>query len=163
MVLAVSIRFDFVDNKAKTSFTKVRVPTGFEISHYSEFAVGLSQLFANISTGRITRVSFCVGLDLSGSIIKAIASGLSDVSQKALFGFSTVISGFRTKSKLPAISETKVIAGSDALDLGDADVAAFVSAMETGIVVTAGTVQPVDTRDNDVESLDFAHELFRKT
>lgn len=162
MVLAVTIRFDIQDQKGKKSFTKVRVPTGYELSHYGEFALGMAQLIANMSTGQITRVSFCVGLDLSGATIKAVASGLSDIAQKILIGFSTAVSGFRTKLKLPAISEVKIVAGSDSWNLADPDVAAFITAMENGIVVTGGTVQPTDMRQNDIVSTDYARELFRK-
>lgn len=162
MALAVSMRFDFIDAKGKTSFTKVRVPLGFVIADYVEFGQGMAQFLANISTGKITQTSFCVGMDLSGSTIKAVASGLSDIAQKALLGFSTIVAGFRTKLKLPAISEAKVVVGSDTLDLADPDVAAFVSAMEVGIVVTGGTIQPTDIRLNDVSVLDYAREFFRK-
>jgi len=162
MALAVSLRFDFIDAKGKTSFTKVRVPTGFSISDYSTAALAIGQTIANISNCRITRASFCVGLDLSTSTIKAVASGLSDIAQKALLGFSTALAGFRTKLKLPAISEVKVVAGSDSLDQADVDVAAFISAMEIGLTTTEGVLQPTDMRQNDITSLDYARELFRK-
>lgn len=162
MVLAVSLRLDFIDGKGKTSFTKVRIPNGFSISDYGEFGVSMGQLIANLSNGRITNVSFSVGIDLSGATIKAVASGLSDIAQKAFYGFSTAVSGFRTKMKIPALSESKVIVGSDALDQSDADIAAFITAMEVGIVVTGGTIQPTDTRANDIVSTDYARETFRK-
>lgn len=163
MVLAVAVRFDFIDDKGKSSFTKVRVPTGFSIDQYGEFGVAMAQLIANISNCRITRASFVVGLDLSGATIKAVASGLSDIAQKALMGFSTVVAGLRTKLKLPALSEVKVNVGSDTLDQADPDVAAFITAMENGIAVTGGTVEPTDSRENDVITTDYARELFRKT
>lgn len=162
MPLAVSLRFDFIDDKGKTSFTKVRVPNGFSISDYASCARGIAQTMANISTARISRVSFNVGVDLSSATIKATASGLSDIAQKALIGFSTVVSGFRTKIKLPGFSETKVLAGSDTVDQSDADVAALLSAFESGIAVTGGTVQPTDIRQNDVASTDYAREVFRR-
>ena len=162
MGLAISVRFDFVDNKGKPSFTKVRVPLGFTISQYIEFGQGMAQLMANISTGQITRASFCAGLDLSGATIKGTPSGLSDIAQKGLFGFSTSVAGFRTKMKIPAISETKVVAGSDTIDQADVDVAAFITAMENGIVVTGGTISPTDQRENDIVSTDYSRELFRK-
>lgn len=163
MPLAVSIRIDIVDAKGKSSFTKVRIPNGFTLAGYSEFAVGIAQLMANISTGRITNVSYCVSLDLSGAVIKSAASGLSDIAQKMLWGFSTAVAGFRTKMKIPAISELKVISGSDAINLADPDVGAFLSAMEIGILVTGGTVQPTDMRQNDITTTDYAREIFRGT
>jgi len=162
MVLAVSVRFDLQDDKGKTSFTKVRVPTGFSISQYGEFAQGMAQLIADLSQCKVTRASFCVGLDLSGASIKPAATAFSDIAQKILVGFSTVLAGFRTKMKIPALDENKVVAGSDALDLADPDVAGFLSAMENGIVTTGGTIQPTDMRLNDISGTDYARELFRK-
>lgn len=162
-MLAVSVRFDFVDNKGKTSFTKIRVPNGFSISQYTEFAQGMAQLITDLTQSRITRAGFSVGLDLSSSTIKAAPSVFSDIAQKVMFGFSTVLAGFRTKMKLPALNEDKVTAGSDAINQADADVAAFITAMENGIVVTGGTVSPTDLRGNDINGTDYATELFRKT
>lgn len=163
MAVAVSIRFDFLDAKGKTSFTKVRVPTGFTISQYIEAAQAIAQLIANISNCQMTRASFCVGLDLSGATIKLNPSGLSDVFQKAYFQFFALGNAFRTKLKLPAFSEVKVVAGSDAVDTADPDVAAFVSAMENGIVVTGGTISPSDSRVNDISTIDYAREIFRRS
>jgi len=162
MVLAVQIRLDFQDDKGKISNTSISVPTGFSIAQYSEFALGMAQVIATLSNARITRVSFVVGLDLSGATIKAVASGLSDIAQKALIGFGTVVAGFRTKVKLPALSEVKVNVGSDTLNQADADVAAFIAAMENGITVTGGTISPCDMRENDIDSTNYARELFRK-
>ena len=102
----------------------------------------------------MTRASFCFGLDLSTATIKGAPSGVSDVFQKGLFQFNS-LNGF-TSMRLPAISETKVVVGSDAIDTSDADVAAFITAMEDGIVVTGGTISPSDYRVGDISSLKFA-------
>lgn len=163
MALAVSIRFDFVDGKGKPSFTKVNVPNGFSIAQYTEFAQAMAQLITNLTQSRITRAGFSVGLDLSTSTIKAVPNVLSDIAQKVMFGFSTVLAGFRTKMKLPALNEDKVTVGSDALNQADPDVAAFIAAMENGVVVVGGTVSPCDQRENDINNTDYAKELFRKT
>jgi len=163
MALAVSIRFDFVDAKGKTSFTKVRVPNGFSIVAYGEFAAAMAQLITDLTQSRLTSASFSVAVDLSSATIKATAGVLSDIAQKAMFGFSTAVAGFRTKFKLPALNETKVTAGSDAINQSDVDVAALITAMENGIVVTGGTISPTDQRGNDITSTDYAKELFRKT
>lgn len=161
MALAVTARFDFIDAKGKTTFTKVRIPTGFALSDYIEAIQGIAQLIANLSTIQMTRASVCFGLSLSGATIKALPSGLSDRNQKGYFQFAS-LPGFNARMKIPALSETKVVAGSDAIDTSDADVAAFVSAMETGVVVTGGTIQPCDARVNDISTLDYAREIFRR-
>ena len=161
MALAVSIRFDFIDDKGKTSFTKVRVPTGYTIANYVEFAQGAAQVFADLSNAQITNVSLTFGLDLSGQGLKTVASVVSDIYQKIRFQFATALQGFRAKFSVPASSELKIVAGSDAVDEVDADVAAFVTAIEDGLVVTGGTVTFTDNRDNDITALQFGREIHR--
>lgn len=163
MALAVSIRFDFVDGKGKTSFTKIRVPNGFSVAQYTEFAQAMCQLLTNLTQASITRAGFSVGLNLSTATIKATPNVFSDIAQKVMFGFSTALAGFRTKVKLPALNEDKVTTGSDAINQADPAVAAFIAAMENGIVVTGGTISPTDQRGNDINNTDYAKELFRKT
>lgn len=163
MPLAVSVRFDFVDSKNKTSFTKVRVPNGFALTDYQAFAVAMAQLMTNISVCRITRASVCIGLDLSGATLRAVATGTSDIAQKAFFQFRSVVPGFFNRVKIPTLNETKVPVGSDAIDQADVDVAAFTAAMTSGLTVTGGTIQPTDDREQDLTAVAFARELFRKT
>ena len=162
MALAVSVRLDFTDNKGKTSSTKLRIPTGFSIANYIAFVQQAAQVIANMTSGRITRAGFCVGLDLSGVLLKANPTSLSDIAQKGHFQFATDATGFRTRLKVPAINEALILAGSDAIDQADAGMALFIAAMEDGISVTGGTIEPCDSRDNDIVSTDFARELFRK-
>jgi len=162
MALAVSVRFDFVDGEGEKSFTKIHVPTGFTIAQYTEFAQAMGQLLANLSDGAITGASFCVGINLSGATIKALVTTGADIAQKAMFGFGTILAGFRTKLKLPAFRTALITSGSDSVNQAHADIVAFTSAMENGIVVTGGTISPTDLRGNDVDSLNYARELFRK-
>lgn len=162
MALAVTVRFDFVDQKSKPSFTKVRIPTGFSITAMTEFAQGMAQLIANISDGRLTRASICVGLSLATATLKATPDSDADIAEKGFFGFGTALAGFRTKMKLPAWNEIYTIAGSDAINQADPNVAAFLAAMEDGLAVTGGTIAPTDIRENDVTTTDYGRELFRK-
>jgi len=162
MALAVNVRFDLIDNKGKTSFTKIRVPTGFSIAQYIEFAQGAAQVIANTSNCKITSVSLTFGIDLTGLGLATVASGLADIYQKFRFQFNTAISGFKAKFQIPASSESLVTSGSDAVNIADVDVAAFIAAMNNGIVVTGGTVAFADNRGMDITSLQFAREVHRR-
>lgn len=162
MALAVSIRFDFVDDKGKTSFTKVYVPNGYTISQYAEFAAGFAQLLANASQAVVTRASVVFSLSLSGATIKAAANFAADVAQKAFFQFRTAVTGFFARMKIPALKETLVNVGSDSIDTDNVSVAAFITAMENGIVSSGVTIQPVDDRGNDIVDTTIAREVFRK-
>jgi hypothetical protein len=162
MALAVSIRFDFVDDKGKTSFTKVYVPNGFTIAQYVEFAQGFAQLLANASQAVVTRASVVFSMSLAGATIKATANFVSDIAQKAFFQFRTAVGGFFARMKIPAVKETLVNVGSDSIDVDDLNVAAFITAMENGIVSSGVTIQPVDDRGNDIVDTTIAREVFRK-
>ena len=162
MALAVSIRLDFQDEKGKTSFTKVRIPTSFSIGTVTAFALGLAQLVSNISQCQITNVSTTFAIDLSGLSLKAAASAVADVAQKAYFAFRSAVTGFSKRLRIPTLDENRVNAGSDTLDTSHATVAAFVTAMESGIAVTGGTIPPTTERMQDLVALEEAREVFRR-
>lgn len=162
MALAVSLRFDVIDDKGDTSFTKIRVPLGFSIADYIEFAQAAAQILLGGSTGRITRASVVFNVSLDGLGLKTVASAVSKVARKLYLQFSTAVTGFLSKTIFPALSESLVLAGTDDVDQTDTDVAALVSALEDGIVVTAGTMQFTNGRGHDIEALDVAKEQFRR-
>ena len=161
MPLAVTIVFGFEDNKGIPSSTKIRVPNGFAISDYLEFASAAGQLLANITQARVTRASVCFGIDLSGVTLKAAAASAADAARKAYFQFNTAVSGLRTRMFVPTVTETIIPVGSDAIDTTDPLVAPFVSIMTNGLIVTGGTISPTDDRENDIVSVTTAEEKFR--
>lgn len=164
MALAVSIRFDFRDDKGKTSHTKIRVPNGFSIAQYTEFATAAAQIITNASFCIVTRASICVGIDLSGAGLKVAAALTSDIAHKAYMQFNTVAAGFRAKMRIPTLDEIYVIVGSDAIEQTHVNLSPYIAAMENGIAVTGpATIQPCDDRENDIVSTSIAREVFRKT
>jgi hypothetical protein len=162
MALAAAIRIDFVDNKSKTSFTKIRIPNGFSISQYIEFGQAMCQVIANISTCRITGASATFSIGLGGLSLKTVADILADTAQKGYFSFASGITGFFKRLRIPTFDETKTNETSDTIDETDVAVAAFVAAMENGIVVTGGTIQPSTERDQTIVSLSDTREVFRR-
>jgi hypothetical protein len=162
MALAVAVRYDFVDEKGDTSFTKIRVPSTFSIAQYTEFVLAMGQFIATMSACRITGGSVTFTIDLSGLGLKASAATIADVFQKGYFSFNSAATGFFKRLRIPTLSESKVSAGSDNINTLDADVAAFVTAMNNGIVVTGGTISPVTERGHDLTSLNEAREVFRR-
>ena len=164
MALAVTVRYDFLDNKGATSFTKIRVPTTFSLSQYGEFGTAMAQLIADVSMCQITGGSLTFAIDLSGLGLAVTASIVSDIAEKAVFLFNTAITGIKAKLRLPTFDEFLVSPGSDAVDQVDVDVAAFIAAMENGIAVTGpATIQPTDDRTNDITTLTEAREVKRRT
>lgn len=161
MALAIKIIYTAVDDKGATATTEVKVPTGFTIAQYTEFAQSMAQFIDAIIGGRITSANFCVGVDISGLGLKAAALVSSDVEEKGFFQYSTA-GGFHTRLQLPALNEGFVSLGSDDIDVTDPDVLAFDQAMVLGIAVTGpATIQPTDEREDDITARDFAREVFR--
>lgn len=82
MALAVTVNYSFIDAKGKSSSTKVRVPSGFSVAQYTEFAIAMGQLMSNLSDGAITEISVGIPVDLSGATIRAAANNVADVAKK---------------------------------------------------------------------------------
>jgi len=160
MALAIKVIFTIQDNKGKTSTTEVKIPTGISVGNMIEFAQDLAVLFDAITNGEIIGVSIGVGVDLSSLGLTASAGSTADVEEKGKFQFSTA-GGFHTTVNVPCISDSDVVSGSDVLDTADADIAAFIAAMTDGLTLTdTSTVQPCDSREDDITALDFAEERF---
>lgn len=161
MALAYSLRIDFVDNKNKPSFTKIKFPSGGTINQITEFCGLVLAAVNDLSDCRITKASVNVAIDLSGLGLKAVANALADRAKKVFFNFNTSVGGFRAKQFLPTLDESKVVAGSSDIDLADLDVAAYVLANTAGLSVTGGTINVVDGRGNDISGIAYAEEQFR--
>lgn len=159
-LFSIGVNFAFIDDKGDTSTTKVKIPTGLTIPGIVAFAQSAAQLFADFSTCRVTKVTACIGIDLSGLGLLASPTAQSDVSEKGLFNMRTASNTY-ARMFVPTISESLVVANSDALDPADADVIAFTTALEDGILTTGGTIVPVDTRGNEITEVTEAREFHR--
>lgn len=165
MALAVTCNFTIVDDKGKSSITKIRVPSlGFAISDYIEFAQEAAQLIAIASNGVITDCSISLALNVSFAGLKNVAGILSDTAQKALFIARSTFTGLFSRFNFPTFNEDKVLDGSDVLDVSDTDVADMITAIEDGIDVGLGVfVQPVGLRGDALVEVSQTREIFRKS
>lgn len=154
-LLAVNITFTFQDGKDKISTTSIKVPVGLSIPEYIDAAQRLATMLVSNTLALLTSVEVCLGLNVTLPPTQPATN--SDVQERGQFVF-VAANGTNFVMYLPAFNETKVIAGSDLLDTLDAEVAAMVTLMEDG----DGTIAPVNVRDQDVQSLDYAREMFRR-
>jgi len=162
MALAVTVNIGFIDGKGDTSTTSVRVPTGFTLANYVEFAEDLAQLVSNIASSAITSVSLSFYVDLSALGLDTVASSVTSVAKKLFLQFSTAVTGFVAKTFIPGLRETQVGTGSDDVNQADVDVAPLLSAIEDGIVVTGGTMTFTNEREHDITATQLAKERFRR-
>lgn len=159
MALAVTLQINFRDAKNKRSSTDIKIPTGFSIAQYQEFAVAACQVVANSNMGEIVSASLNFGLDLSGLGLKTVITTFADVAVKAFQGFRSAVTGLQRRLKVPTFDETFMIAGTDQIDTAATEVAAWISYLEDGSDVGGTTIQPVDKRGNDLTTPTFSREL----
>lgn len=162
MALSPVIIFTFRDRKGKTATTEVKIPTGLDLQNMIEFAQDLASLIDPITNGVIIGVSIGISVDTSSLALTSAAGSTADVEEKGSFQFATALPSYTTVN-IPCISDTDVVDFSDEIDTSDTDIAAFITAMVSGITTTTGSVlvAPTDSREEDVTALVYARERFR--
>jgi len=159
MAIAYQITYELEDDSGERATFGINIPTTFSLAQYTEFGRAVASLVDPIVSGRISNCGLTISVDLSGLTSNAFTS-TSDVEEVAAFQFSTV-DGTKTLVNVPAIDELAVASGTDDLDQADVFVAAFITAMESGVAVTGGTVSPCDVAESDINSTVYARENFR--
>lgn len=146
MELAVTINFTIADARGRSAVTKVRVPTGFSVSQYTEFAIAMGNIILAMTDGVMTNISIGVPLSLSGATIRATANGLADVAEKFLMIARTTVAGLLARFSIPTADQSLQTGSGDGIDESDTNVAAYIAILEGG----SGGVTPTDKRDNDI-------------
>lgn len=160
--MPVMVTFTIKDGKGKSSNTKIRLPDGFNLPQYVEFAMSFGNILLNLSEGVITGISIGVPLDLSGATIRAVASTFADVAEKALLIARTAVSGLFARFNIPTFDESQVVTGSDEINVSLPNPAALIAIIENGVNVGGTQVDVEDKRDNDVTDVYGAFKNFRK-
>lgn len=156
MALAVTLTFTITDALGKSAITKVRVPTGFSIAQYLEFGTAMGNIIAALANGAITDITIGVPLSLSGATIRAVATSLADVGEKALLMAQSAITGLFARFNIPTYDQSKTVSGSDQVDTTDTDVAAYIAVIESGV----SGVAPCDRRANDLVDVISVRQVF---
>lgn len=114
-----------------------------------------------ILSGIISRMEFCVAVDLSG-LTGNTAAATADVEEVGEFIFLTDANR-RVSVNLPCINDTASVVGSDDLDQTDVAIDAIIDAMVDGIVVTSGNLSPCDADEGDITAVKSARERVRNS
>lgn len=154
-LLAAYAYFTFRDAKGKTATTEIKLPLGLDIPEYIDAAQKFGTILVNNTLARLTQVEVCVGLDVTVAATTAAAG--SDVQEVRQFVFAAD-NGTNFILHIPTLDEDLVLAGTDALDITATPVAALLGFITTG----NGVVVPVNVRDQDVQGLSYAREMFRR-
>jgi len=159
MALTYTITYTFTDDSGDSATTAINVPTTFTLAQYTEFVRGMAAFIDDIVSGVVSFADFTIGVDLSSLSANTVAA-TSDVEEVDSFKFLTA-AGRPVLIKIPGTTEADVVANSDALDQVDTEIAAFITAMVTGVAVTGGTISPCDVDSESITSLVYAREEFR--
>lgn len=139
---------------------EIPFPSDISIASALELANAFADLMAPLTYGGIVKAGVSYELDL-GIGAHSPTNALADLRDKARFAFRAVgaAGNFAKLMTLPTYDESYTVPGTKSLDLTDPDVDAFVDAMVNGVAVTAGTIQPVDSREYPITALEYAVEL----
>lgn len=165
MALPIGISFDVCDGKGKKSNVVIHVPSGTGLADIIGFGQEAAVVIQALLAGEICGISASLPITVPAGVAAAVAAVNSDREEGQKYGFST-LQGFNTVVRIPAAKENPVIAGSDLLDQTDVDVAAFIDLMVNGITTVpsggTGVITPVDSRDEDIVSIRYAREDFKR-
>lgn len=156
---APQIIYTVIDDSGERGTTAINLPTGFTLSQFSQFGVAMATFLDAVLGGRVESAEMCFGVNIS-FLTSNVALSTSDVKEIGAFLFRTT-DAFPVHVNIPCLDELLVASGSDDIDIANVDVAAFITAMENGIVTTGGTISPCDVEEVTVFGLDYARERFR--
>lgn len=149
------------DQAGKTATMTEFIADNLTIAQIEEGAIAHSAQIEGLLSGIISRMEFCVGVDLSG-LTGNVAAGTSDVEEVGEFIFVTG-QGREVNLNLPCINDTTSPAGSDDLDQGDANIAPIIDAMINGLTTAGGVLAPCDVDENTIISVKVARERVRNS
>lgn len=161
MAIAFQVVYTYTDDSGDSATQAIDIPTTFSLAQYTEFGRAMAALLDDMVHGVVTSAELSIAVDISSLTSNALVAD-SDVEELGSFQFSTT-EGRLVNVNIPAIDETLVLAGSDSIDQSAAAVAAFIAAMENGIVTAGGTIQPSDVNEIDITDTVFAREAFRSS
>lgn len=163
--MAFEVLYSIVDAKGKSSTMAIALPQVTSFADVTIFAGQMALLIDPLINGRITRIGVGFTVSLPGAL-GLVSDADSDVEEGAKFQFKTS-GGFFTGFRIPTFDEQFILSGTQQVDLAAPGVAALRTAMVSGINLTAaggsGTIQPSDTRNEDITALEFAREMFQSS
>jgi hypothetical protein len=161
--MPIYLTFSVQDEKNDISTITIPVPDSTPLTDIPYLLQAFADLLNPIVQGGLVQAAAKVVGSVTGW--NTLAAAGSDVQEKASFGIRTV-TGFIKKLSIPTILESIFNAGSKTVDLGHTDVAALVTALETGVDISgaggSGTIQPCDAHGDDLVDVETAVEAWGK-
>lgn len=160
-VAGVEVVYTIRDRKDKTAETTIYAPSGFTKAEYAGFAGFMAEVIDGLLSGKVDTADIGFAVDIA-ALTGNTADPASDVEETGEFQFATS-EGRNVMLTVPALNELLVLTGTDELDPAAAAVAAVIAMMESGLVVSATTIQPTDVAEIDITTTVYAVERFRNS
>lgn len=159
MALTYEMTYTLTDVSGESATTSIHLPTAFSLAQFTEFGRAMADLVDNIVDGLVSRCELTLHFDVTAITSNLALPGIN-IEEISAFQFVTA-AGRPVEINVPGTNELHVIAGSDELDQSQADIAAFITAVEDGIAVTGGTITVTDIDSEDVVATVYAREAAR--
>ena len=137
-------------------------PYGVDQAPNDGFASSTAALIIPMILGRIVGASLRIRVNLTGAGLKTSPVANTDVEEGAKFSWRSTV-GAPTVFRVPTFLEQYGLSTGTAVDTNDADVNAFVQRILQGDTQGATTVRWSDSRGNNVSTLNYAEDSFKKS
>ncbi len=106
------------------------------LSQLNGEASNIATLLDAILDGKIVSAGLCIDIDLSGATIKANPAAGSEIERTGLLPFKYGAPMRTWSADMPAFAYSKFVTGTNNMNMTDAAVLAFISAIESGTHIT---------------------------
>jgi hypothetical protein len=134
---------------------------------YESWSDNIMQDFFPLTGGKIVHAAVLLPITIDTGVIDQSSrpDPDSDVEEGATFVWQTS-EGYTTKFRIPTFLESKLISGTDEVDLSDGEVSQFVGTIIDGADAIAGVgedrMNVTDGRGDDVIALREAYDAFKR-
>lgn len=157
--MVYTLDFTIYDRNKKASHAVLNLPTATTVAQIAAFVEAYAPLLEATLMGAITdcTVSYSVALPAG---LRTDALDEADREEGAEFVWAAVSGAdrFFSRQRIPTFRETKLVTGTNQVNLDDADISALVTVMLAG---TAGGI-PCDSRGVDITDLWSAEDSFKR-
>ncbi len=159
------LSFIIEDGKGEQSVHSLWLPNSATAVDIQEFADLYVEELDPLTGGLIIGASVSLQLTTLGAELLADKSAIhpiSDVEEGAIMKYLST-NQFRFRHRIPTFLEGAFVTGTKDVDITDADVQDMRDAILNGLVVTSGTLQPIEHRGEDLTVFEAGVENFTRS
>lgn len=149
------------DGEGEKGVTTIYLPSATTLANAELYATEWAESLITSSLGRMTRLTVTKDAPLPASN-PAVGAGSGHIEQKGVLSFRTS-QNHVFRMSVPALDPALAPYGEDELDTNGTALEGLINNMVDGVEVVPGTtVQPCDSRGEDIASLDTALDGYGK-